>query len=126
MSEKNFYEVLGVEKNATAEEIKKRFIELAKKYHPDVSKEKNAEAKFRSVSEAYETLSNPDKRKLYDQYGSKYTQFEGVRPFDFSEFQRNFFSTFGDIFSGDFWVNLGENIVGSDASYGNTFRSPEG
>jgi molecular chaperone DnaJ len=72
---RDYYEVLGVDKNADADAIKKAYRNLAKKYHPDVSTEPKevAEAKFKEISEAYEVLSDPEKRSLYDQYG-----FEGV------------------------------------------------
>lgn len=68
---RDYYEVLGVNKNATDEELKKAFRKLAKKYHPDANPDnkKEAEAKFKEVNEAYETLSNPQKRKMYDQFG---------------------------------------------------------
>ena len=64
MAQKNFYDVLGVQKNASDDEIKKAFRKLAVKYHPDSGGD---EAKFKEISEAYETLSNPDKRREYDQ-----------------------------------------------------------
>ena len=72
MSDKrDYYEVLGVDKNATDEELKKAYRKLAKKYHPDANPDnkKEAEAKFKEVNEAYENLSNPQKRKMYDQCG---------------------------------------------------------
>ncbi|MDD4222634.1 MAG: DnaJ domain-containing protein, partial [Candidatus Methanomethylophilus sp.] len=68
---RDYYEVLGLSKDATPDEIKKAYRMLAKKYHPDVSTEPKdvAEAKFKEISEAYEVLSDSQKRQLYDQYG---------------------------------------------------------
>lgn len=69
MAKRDYYDVLGVEKNASQDEVKRAYRKLAKKYHPDVSTEANAEEKFKEVSEAYENLGDEQKRKSYDQFG---------------------------------------------------------
>lgn len=79
MKYKDYYRILGLERNASAQEIKKAYRKLAHKYHPDVSKEPNAEEKFKEVAEAYETLKNPEKRAAYDQLGS-YQPGQDFRP----------------------------------------------
>ncbi|MFM6529859.1 MAG: DnaJ domain-containing protein, partial [Dolichospermum sp.] len=72
---KDYYAILGITKTATSEEIKQAFRKLARKYHPDVNpNNKQAEAKFKEVNEAYEVLSDPDKRKKYDQFGQYWKQ----------------------------------------------------
>ena len=88
MNKRDYYEVLGVDKNATEEEIKSAFRKLAKKYHPDVSKEENAAEKFKEAQEAYAVLSDANKRKQYDQFGhSAFSNnqggFSGFEGFDF-------------------------------------------
>jgi curved DNA-binding protein len=79
MKYKDYYATLGVDKKANGDEIKKAYRKLARKYHPDVSKEKDAKEKFQDVSEAYETLKDPEKRAAYDQLGS-YQSGQDFRP----------------------------------------------
>ena len=121
MSQKNYYELLGVTKGASKEEIKKAFYKLAAKYHPD--KKGGDEAKFKEVNEAYQVLSNDQKRKEYDTYGQTFNgagsqggasgagQGQGFGGFDFSGFNQGDFQNmnfdfedlgdiFGDIFGG--------------------------
>jgi curved DNA-binding protein len=77
---RDYYKVLGVERNATAEQIKSAWRRLARKYHPDVSKEPDAEAHFKEMQEAYEVLRDPEKRAAYDQLGSQWKSGEQFRP----------------------------------------------
>lgn len=79
MKYKDYYAALGVERTASDEDIKKAYRKLARKYHPDVSKEKNAEEKFKEVAEAYQTLSDKEKRAAYDQLG-RHRPGEDFRP----------------------------------------------
>ena len=72
---KDYYQILGVPKGADEKEIKSAYRKLARKYHPDVNpNDKAAEAKFKEMSEAYEVLSDSEKRAMYDQYGSNWEQ----------------------------------------------------
>ena len=80
MDFKDYYATLGVARDATAEDIKKAFRKLARKYHPDVSKEKDAEARMKEVNEAYTVLSDPEKRAAYDQLGQGYQPGQEFRP----------------------------------------------
>jgi curved DNA-binding protein len=77
---KDYYQVMGVARDATEAQIKQAYRKLARKYHPDVSKEKDAEARFKEVGEAYEVLKNPEKRAAYDQLGKDYRPGQDFRP----------------------------------------------
>ena len=110
MAEKrDYYEVLGVQKNANADEIKKAYRKAAIQYHPDKNPgDKQAEEKFKEAAEAYDVLSNPDKRARYDQFGHAGMSgaagggggFGGFSGGGFS--MEDIFSQFGDIFGGHF------------------------
>ena len=69
MKERDYYTILGLSKNATKDEIQRAYRKLARKYHPDVNKDKSVEDKFKLINEAYEVLKDPEKKKLYDTYG---------------------------------------------------------
>jgi len=96
MSETDYYKILGVNKNAAGAEIKKAYRKLAMKYHPDhAGDDKNAEAKFKQISEAYAVLSDKEKRKNYDTFGStgfrqRYSQEDIFKGFDFTDILKEF------------------------------------
>lgn len=103
-TKRDYYEVLGVSKTASADEIKKAYRQLAKKYHPDINKEEGAEQKFKEVQEAYDVLSDETKRKTYDQFGhAAFDPNSGAGPGGFGGFGDAFNDVdLGDIFSSFF------------------------
>ena len=108
MAEKrDYYEVLGVAKGASEDEIKKAYRKLAKQYHPDMHPgDKECEEKFKEASEAYSVLSDADKRAKYDQFGhAAFEQGGGAGGFDFNSFD------FGDIFSDLFGFGDGLSLL---------------
>jgi curved DNA-binding protein len=80
MQYRDYYEILGLTRSADADEVKRAYRKLARKFHPDVSKEKNAEEKFKEVQEAYEVLRDTDKRAAYDQLGRDFRNGQQFRP----------------------------------------------
>src|SRR5438477_5109473 len=97
---RDYYEVLGVARGAGDGEIKKAFRALARELHPDVSDSPDAEERFREVAEAYEVLSNAERRELYDRYGHAGLRSRGYTPTGFD------FGTLGDLFSAFFGDDL--------------------
>ena len=71
MEYKDYYQIIGVPRDATQDDIKRAYRKLARKYHPDVSKEPEAEARFKEIGEAYEVLKYPEKRTAYDRLGTR-------------------------------------------------------
>ena len=114
---RDYYEVLGIKKNAGLADIKKAFRTLAMKYHPDRNKSADATEKFKEINEAYEVLSDEKKRKIYDQYGhaglnnSGFSS-ENINPFDiFNQFfgggfSQGGFGDAGDMFADDIFSSI--------------------
>src|SRR5436305_9887634 len=132
MAVRDYYEVLGVARNATPDQIKKAYRGLARKHHPDVNPgDKTAERKFKEVQQAYDILSDPEKRSLYDRYGN--AAFEGMaaagprtnasewtsrfgepgaETIDFSEFFGSFNQGAGGVHAGEGGAGIFEDLLG--------------
>lgn len=104
---RDYYETLGVPRSASKDEIKKAFRKLAREYHPDVSRHTDAEARFKEINEAYEILSDDDKRARYDRFGAA-----GVNPNGFAGTGSAGFSGFEEIFE-EFFTNIGGMRTGA-------------
>jgi len=131
MQFKDYYQTLGLARDATAEDIKKSFRKLARKYHPDVSKEADAEQRMKEVNEAYTVLSDPERRAAYDQLGQSYQSGQDFRPppdwdagFEFSSrgFSPGDAGEFSDFFSQLFGSMGGRGMGGM----GGAFRTSRG
>ncbi len=127
MEFKDYYELMGVARDATQDEIKRAYRKLARKYHPDVSKESEAEEKFKAVGEAYEVLKDPEKRAAYDQLGSQWQAGQDFNPppdwdagFEFSG--GGFTGADAENFS-DFFESL---FGGAQGAHAGQYRAPRG
>lgn len=117
MTEKrDYYEVLGLSRNATADEIKRAFRTLARRYHPDVNKDPDAEARFKEINEAYDVLSNDQKRQTYDRFGHDGLNGGGMGDAGFG------FTGFGDIFDAFFGTSQRQQAAYTSAVRGDDLR----
>lgn len=138
MASKDYYGILGVSRDADAAAIKKAYRQLAMKYHPDVNKEAGAEDRFKEINEAYEVLSDPEKKKLYDQYGTVDEQEIQAQQFR-SQYGSQGFGGFGsqgfgsaggfnfeDLFGQQGFNPFGDGYVRNDGPYAYTRQRPTG
>jgi molecular chaperone DnaJ len=117
MSKRDYYEILGVQKDADEQEIKKAYRKMALKYHPDRNPgDKDAEEKFKEAAEAYEVLSNPEKRRQYDRFGHEGLRGSASSGFGGGMTMDDIFRQFGDIF-GDAFGSFGGFGFGTDTGY---------
>ncbi|HEX7062501.1 MAG TPA: DnaJ C-terminal domain-containing protein [Woeseiaceae bacterium] len=123
MKFKDYYQVLGVERGASQDDVKRAYRRLARKYHPDVSKEPDAETRFKEVREAYEVLKDPEKRAAYDQFGENWKAGQDFQPPPDWEPQHGFG---GEAFTGGDFSDFFETLFGQGRSGGFTFRAGGG
>ncbi len=139
MKAQNYYEILGVSKDASDDQIQRAYRKLARKYHPDVSKDKDADKKFKELSEAREVLKDPEKRKLYDTYGADWQQekerprsqhrYDGQAATGSGGYSRSFHFTGNDFGESADFDDILENLFrqdgGDQSGYGrHTYDSP--
>jgi curved DNA-binding protein len=124
MKFKDYYQILGVPRDASQDDIKKAYRRLARKYHPDVSKEVNAEARFKEVGEAHEVLKDPEKRAAYDQFGNQWKAGQEFHPppnwdtgFEFRGGGTKGFGDFSDFFESLFGRSQGWSGHNSNAGF---------
>lgn len=126
MKYKDYYKILGVAKDASQDEIKRAYRKLARKFHPDVSKEAGAEARFKEIGEAYEVLKDKEKRAAYDQFGTDWKAGQDFKPppgWDFRDFtgQRHYTGSsprgFSDFFEALFGGGPGRRTAANDFSF---------
>jgi len=127
VSGKDYYEIIGLERGASQEDVQKTFRNLARKYHPDVNKRAGSEEKFKKICEAYDVLKDPKKRKQYDRFGRNWEQMSQAShgcggggapsgsPFDGSSFS-NMDDIFSSLFGGNSGRGSGSGFFGSNAS----------
>ena len=123
MSKRDYYEILGVSKNADAKEIKKAYRKLAIKYHPDKNPDdKAAEERFKEAAEAYDVLSSPEKKQRYDQFGHAGMSGAAGGGFGGGMNMDDIFSQFGDIFGGGGFSGFGGGGSGRRVEKGTNQR----
>ncbi|HEX2494430.1 MAG TPA: DnaJ domain-containing protein, partial [Steroidobacter sp.] len=117
MNFKDYYKIMGLARDASQDEIKRVYRKLARKYHPDVSKEPNAEERFKEVQEAYEVLKDPEKRAAYDQLGSNWRAGQDFRPPPDWGRGFEFTTSFGEAEDGGF-SDFFSSLFGSRSPFG--------
>ncbi len=125
----DYYKILGIERKASQDEIKNAYKKMAKKNQPDINKTKDAEDTFKKINEAYEVLKDPEKRKLYDQFGDNWQSGQDFNPSDFSGFGggsgfRTYSYVSGDMGSSGFSEFFESIFGGGFSGFGGGSRSP--